>query len=85
MAKETVTKQEPVAEEEGATVEEIDDEEAKKIEALQELRKRQQEAKDKPKEVVKKTEGEEVRQVRFHPPLLERTITGSRPEVAPRE
>lgn len=40
----------PTQEAAGATVEEIDDDEAKRIEQLQELRKKQQEAKNKPKE-----------------------------------
>jgi hypothetical protein len=40
----------PAKEASGATVEEIDDDEAKRIEQLQELRKKQQEAKTKPKE-----------------------------------
>lgn len=46
---------------EGATVEEIDDDEAKKIEALAELKKKQQEAKAAGKDLKpKKEDGEEA-------------------------
>lgn len=43
----------------GATVEEIDDEEAKNIEMLQNMRKKQQEAKNKPKGEKKNEEVDE--------------------------
>jgi hypothetical protein len=58
-AQENTKKAPPKQEDSGATVEEIDDDEAKKIDEFEQLRKKQQEAKDAPKPVKKVKTGDE--------------------------